>query len=69
MSTGEAAGEGAGSAAAVAEPADDTVPTAAAAASAAVSMVLREVGLFMGETPGRKRNGAANARQWANYCG
>ncbi|WP_371095890.1 hypothetical protein, partial [Streptomyces sanglieri] len=38
---------------------DDTAPAAAAAAIAAVSTVLREVGLFMGETPGRKRNGAA----------
>ncbi|GGV95514.1 hypothetical protein GCM10015535_63010 [Streptomyces gelaticus] len=56
---GPAVEDGWEGAAAVAGPADDdTAPAVAAAASAAVSTVLREVGRFMGETPGRKRNEA-----------
>ncbi|GAA2965633.1 hypothetical protein GCM10010518_60210 [Kitasatospora cinereorecta] len=72
LSTSEAAaGDGAeGEAgAAVAGAAEAAVPAPAAAASAAVSTVLREVGLVMGETPGRERIGAADAGRCANYRG
>ncbi|GAA2995770.1 hypothetical protein JCM13580A_55480 [Streptomyces drozdowiczii] len=45
--------------AADAEAADDSAPAPAAAAMPAASTVRREMGLGMGETPGRRRNGAA----------
>ncbi|GAA2978838.1 hypothetical protein GCM10010447_04260 [Streptomyces fulvorobeus] len=67
MSTCEAAAVP--GAVAAADAADAIVPPVAAAASAAVSTVLREVDLVMGETPGHERNGAAGAGQWGNYRG
>ncbi|GAA2991001.1 hypothetical protein GCM10020227_69830 [Streptomyces flavovirens] len=56
-------------AAAAAGPVAATAPAPAAAASAAVRTDLREVGLVMGETPGRGRVWGCGTDRWANYRG